>query len=574
MLKDFIYKNQNNILQCFRIFLAVNIVLYISVCLDLYKPMWAVIGAVFLQLRPEAGFVIEKALCLIIATLTGAIIGSAIVVYFIPYPLLAILSLMFFLIICSVILTGINHSNFIYGLALGNITAILVVFYSVSDQNITATGVFNIASARVTEIGLGCITACLISFLIKPQSVKNIYKKHSNQVFLATIKHLNTLTNIHTADEFSINTSTKEIIETTVALHNDSSANIYETLNDKNHYILFSNSALAMLKLIKDYSKYKDKNISEDHFIYYSDLLNSHLKTISLGTNIKDKIKDLKISLKDYSQPIIIRNIYLALIKFLIAYTNLDANKKNLKGISLPKIKNYHNPAIICTATIRTISIFIICTLLWMLSKGNAGLLVALIIMLVLSQLFAGIPKSTILVRNVLVGVFISAPIAIIIKLFLMPQVLGFVELFLVLFSLSLSIGVICLTITKFQMHGFGYCLGIIFIIQPDNHMNFDIINSISICIGLLIGGCVFYAIYNLLPNSPNILTQKLAIKALYNDLKKVGKTINTKDQFTATVAKKVLCVYKYELPNNDMSKNYVDEMHGILNKANKYLKR
>lgn len=265
-----------------------------------------------------------------------------------------------------------------------------------------------------------------------------------------------------------------------------------------------------------------------------------------------------------------IRNIYIALIKFLISYTRLDTNKNNLKNMNLPKIKNYHNLAIMCTSAIRTISVFIICTLLWILTQGSPGLLTALIIMTVLSQLFGGIPKSIILVRNVLTGVLVSAPIAILTKLYLMPQVLGFVELFLLLFCLSISLGVICLAIPKLQMYGFGYCLGIIFIIQPDNHMNFDIINSISICIGLLIGGGVFYTIYTLLPNAPNILTQKLAIKALYSDLQRVGKTIHNKDQFTTSVAKKILCVYKYELPSNSISKAYVDEMHTILENANK----
>ncbi|QLE78461.1 FUSC family protein [Francisella sp. Scap27] len=576
MLKEFIRNNQINILQCFKILLAINIVLYISICLDLYKPMWAVIGAIFLQLRPEAGFVVEKTICLIAATLIGAIIGTTIVVLFIPFPFLAILSLVFFLIICLFISAGMSHPNFTYGIALGNITAIVIVFYSASDpENITATGVFNIAAARFTEIGLGCITACLVSFLIKPQSVKSIYKKHSSRVFLATINHLSALTDLYITNNSIINTATREIIEATVTLHSDSSANMYETINAKNRYILFSNRALAMLRHIKDYSKYRDRNFTDDNYIYYSNLLNNQLKTISLDTNLRNKIKELKVNSKDHKQPIVIRNLYTALISFLIAYINLgNIKSKSLEQINLPKIKNYHNLAIVCTSTIRTISIFIICTLLWILSNGSPGLLVAIILMVILSQLFGGIPKSIILVRNVLIGVLVSAPIAVATKLFLMPQVLGFVELFLVLFSLIISIGIICLTIPRLQIYGLGYCLGIIFIIQPDNHMNFDIISSLSTCIGLLIGGCVFYTIYTLLPNAPNILTQKLAIKALYGDLQKIGKTIHNKDQFVTSVAKKVLCVYKYELPNNDMSKNYVDKMHDILNKANKYFKK
>lgn len=303
MIKDFLHKYKSELIQCFRLLLAVAIALYISLWIDLYKPMWTIIGALFLQMRPEAGFVIEKAICLMIATFIGLAIGFTIIVFFVPYPLLAILSLVIFLIICSFISAGMNHPNFTYGIALGNITAIIVVFYSVNDpQNITATGVFNVGMGRFTEIGLGAIIACLTSFLVQPHSVRNIYKKHSGQVFLATIKHLNILTNNLTTNNFDVNIATREIIETIVDLHNDSSADLYETLNKKNNYILFSNRALSMLKYIKDYSRNKENTIDKN-FINYSNTLNNHLKEISLDTDLKINIKNLRLALKDCSQP-------------------------------------------------------------------------------------------------------------------------------------------------------------------------------------------------------------------------------------------------------------------------------
>jgi membrane-anchored glycerophosphoryl diester phosphodiesterase (GDPDase) len=75
-------------------------------------------------------------------------------------------------------------------------------------------------------------------------------------------------------------------------------------------------------------------------------------------------------------------------------------------------------------------------------------------------------------------------------------------------------------------MYGLAYCFGIIFIIQPDNYMTLNITESIFLSGGFIVGGAVFYISFKLFPNAPNIITQKLAVKAIYNNLKKVKKTI------------------------------------------------
>ncbi len=118
----------------------------------------------------------------------------------------------------------------------------------------------------------------------------------------------------------------------------------------------------------------------------------------------------------------------------------------------------------------------------------------------------------------------VSVPIAILIKLTILSFATNNFALLLLLFCGSLIVGIVGLTIPKLQMYGLGYCLGFIFIIQPDNHMSFDIMQSLSVCGGLIMGGIIFYIVFRLLPNAPNILTQKLAVNSLYNDLKRLEK--------------------------------------------------
>ena len=96
---------------------------------------------------------------------------------------------------------------------------------------------------------------------------------------------------------------------------------------------------------------------------------------------------------------------------------------------------------------------------------------------------------------------------------------------------------------------------------------------SLSVCGGLIMGGIIFYIVFRLLPNAPNVLTQRLAVNSLYSDLKKVGKTILSRKEFAAIVAKKVLCVYKYEIYDNPKSQANIKKAHRLLEIANRHLK-
>ena len=510
--------NKNTFVICFRLLLSVIIVLTITLNFNLYKPMWGIIAALFLQLRPEAGFVIEKALCLVVGTFIGIIVGCLIVFIFVGQPIPSFICLVFFLCVCSLISAGINHSNLVYGIALGNITAIIVVLYCISDpQNITVSNALNFSSARLIEISIGSIAACISSFVIMPHSIKSIYNNHSKQLFKSTIQHLVTFTNTSN-NTFSINSATRDILEPAIAIHNDSSASIYENLPTKNNHVLFANKALVFLKLLKDYCRYSKAN-NDFFFQKYSTALNSCLKEI-LDGNTKQILIKIKVNLYIPNQPKVITNIYLALTKLLLAYNAINEQKNSIRELKLNRIKNYYNPVIIATATIRNTTIFLVCAALWVLSDHSIGLLLATAIMTLLSQLFVGIPNAFSFVRKILIGLLISLPIALIVKFGFIYQFDESFKHLLLFVCLGLSIGVIFISVKKLQMYGLGYCLGMVFIINPSNQMSFSIIPSISICLGLLFGGAVFYIIYKLLPNAPNIITQKIALVSLYRDYK------------------------------------------------------
>lgn len=67
--------NKENAIYTIKGCISLTMALYISMSLNLDKPMWAMISTLFLQTRPETGFIIEKALLLIAVSFIGVFVG-------------------------------------------------------------------------------------------------------------------------------------------------------------------------------------------------------------------------------------------------------------------------------------------------------------------------------------------------------------------------------------------------------------------------------------------------------------------------------------------------------------------
>lgn len=74
--------NKENAIYTIKACISLTMALYISMSLNLDKPMWAMISTLFLQTRPETGFIIEKALLLIVVSFIGVFVGFLIVTFF------------------------------------------------------------------------------------------------------------------------------------------------------------------------------------------------------------------------------------------------------------------------------------------------------------------------------------------------------------------------------------------------------------------------------------------------------------------------------------------------------------
>ncbi len=144
-------------------FLAAMAAYYIALRIGLPKPYWAIV-TVYIVSQSSAGASYSRGLYRLGGTLVGAIATVAIITTFVSES-----------IVCSAVLSGwigfclfmslLDRTPRAYGFVLAGYTASLIGFPSVGDPG----SVFDTASLRVQEIGLGVICAVTIHRFVLPK---------------------------------------------------------------------------------------------------------------------------------------------------------------------------------------------------------------------------------------------------------------------------------------------------------------------------------------------------------------------------------------------------------------------
>ncbi|UYG00701.1 FUSC family protein [Halomonas sp. GD1P12] len=147
--------------------LAMMLALYVAFMFDLERPYWALISAAFLQVRPMSGMVIEKGICQLGGTFIGAVAGIVIMALFAQARVPAIITLTLWIVLCTYV-GSLWRNNYTYGCLMAAVTAMLIVVIAGGS---TPAGIFDVAVARMTELGLGAICATLVSSLLWPSRV-------------------------------------------------------------------------------------------------------------------------------------------------------------------------------------------------------------------------------------------------------------------------------------------------------------------------------------------------------------------------------------------------------------------
>ncbi|AJI62016.1 FUSC family protein [Francisella tularensis] len=113
-----------------------------------------------------------------------------------------------------------------------------------------------------------------------------------------------------------------------------------------------------------------------------------------------------------------IKKVIKKINSLVYSYQKLLYNSNNINDTeSSYTFINYTNPAITIIAISRTILLLLCMYLVWIHVNGNSSILMMMIYPCLLSQLFTAVPNPADMVRNVVVGLFLSIPISIFITL-------------------------------------------------------------------------------------------------------------------------------------------------------------
>lgn len=161
--RDWLFSGKN--------FLAACLALYVAFALDLPRPYWAMV-TVYALAQPFSGTVRAKALYRIAGTIVGAAAAVFLVTSLSTAPELLSLATFSWIGSC-VYLSVLRRTGDSYAFLLASLTTSVIVFTDVNAPG----GVFDTALARVEEITLGILCATLVSDLVLPQHIGDVFAR-------------------------------------------------------------------------------------------------------------------------------------------------------------------------------------------------------------------------------------------------------------------------------------------------------------------------------------------------------------------------------------------------------------
>ncbi|MZI94253.1 FUSC family protein [Vibrio sp. CAIM 722] len=554
--------------------IAMALSLYIAMFFNLDRPYWAMIGAIFLQIRPESGLVIEKGLCQIVGTLVGGIFAIFVLQLFSAYPELAIGSLALWLGINSALSALVRRQNLVYAFAMAGMTACLVVLLVMIQPSKTNSAyIFAIAQARMSEIIIGVICAALVSTMIWPVRVRDALQVHARSVINQTLQYF-TLELDPAGSHDDRHQSIDGILESLTALNDDSSAVAYEGPDGPGQSraaTLLSNKTLSLLALIQIFGRLQRK-----HDELVSDNLKNLLDEMRETFNAMEKSQDYH-ECYEMAQKLRRRQIYYAnnsvaktafearihkialelsaeLIMVLKGYNSITTSKPIL--LNAIRIMSHRDPLVGLTTGVRSAIMFLVGAGLW-IGTGATAVLMIMILPVVFSVMMARLPMMilTIVMKRILVGILIALPMALFFALPLLAESSGDFEILILVLAGPYFISLLPLANRPTLPYALGMSIPFTIFVMPSTNMtrSFSIDYTVSYAMAIFVGVTILLWLFKLITGpSLNLMMNRL-MRDTYNDLIQVPHHKLGETWFNARMGDRLLRISTYE---KGMSKN------------------
>jgi uncharacterized membrane protein YccC len=145
--------------------LAALLAYYIALSVQLERPFWSVITC-YIVAQPLTGALLSKGVFRLIGTVIGASVAVLLVPNLVDAPELLVLALALWLGVCTYV-AALDRTPRSYVSLLAGYSAIIVAVPTVNATD----AIFDIATARVQEIGIGILCVSLVHALLFPRPV-------------------------------------------------------------------------------------------------------------------------------------------------------------------------------------------------------------------------------------------------------------------------------------------------------------------------------------------------------------------------------------------------------------------
>ncbi|MCG8394996.1 MAG: FUSC family protein [Pseudomonadales bacterium] len=527
--------NRQSVLFAIKGVIAMALALYVSMLLQLDRPYWALISAVFLQVRPETGLVIEKGLCQIGGTLVGGAAGLLILGWLLSFPALAIAVLTLWIGLNAGLSAWVRQANFIYGFAMAGITATLIVVLAIANPEGTSSlGIFHIANARVSEIIVGAVCATLVSNLLWPVRVSTLLKEHARTALNQTLAYLELeldKSGTHARRHQQVDT----LLQGIFALSDDSSAVVYEGSQGPGRAraaTLICHKTLSLIARIRVIGR-----LMRNHDDLMTPALRDLLDTLRQAfqrmretTSAEDAMREaqrLRQTLREArgdqaedAPPLQRRFFQVSLNLTADLILALEANRalhfSHEMQLRPQALRPYRDFQVAAAVGLRSALVFVIAAGLWVGTASPMAIML-MIMPVMFTILFARLPEPDQVLKRATLTSVLAAPVALFFTLPLLALSNGDFPLLIMILGAPLFIGLLAISDRQTLAYGLGFCTPYIILVQPGNNMDFDVArvasNGLAITCGIFIAFLMFRLITP--PSGPNLRRRLIRQTAL-----------------------------------------------------------
>ncbi|WP_137165437.1 FUSC family protein [Salinimonas lutimaris] len=548
--------------------LSMAMALFIALYFNLDKPYWAVVSAVFLQIRPEGGMVVEKTVSQISGTLIGGLYGVLVLNFLHAAPVPAMGALAVWLGLNSAMSAMVRRVNFIYFFAMACVTPVIIVLLTmVQPASVTSESIFSIAQARVTEIIVGALCAMTISMLVLPRRVKTALQTQARTSINHTLNYL-----VLELDPAGSHEARHEridaILEMLAALNDDASAVTYEGPYGPGRSraaTVISNKILSLIAVIQVFGRLQRNHphiLSEQ----LKELLEGLRKDLARIADSQDYEECYRLAQQqrrsllkkasdlDSSSPLEARLVKTAqemvaeLVLVLRAYNALFRGEQSL--LKAPQHSPYRDPLIGLATGFRTFLVFNVGAFLW-LYTGSTAAVMMMILPVIFSIMFARMPPVIVktALKRMLIGVAVAIPTAVFFALNLLAQSTGEYPVLILVLAGPYFLGLMLVANRATLPYGLGFCIPFTILVRPANDMSqsFAIDYTLSAALSIVVGVSILYWVFRLItgPGVPTL--QRRLLAATRRDLKRLIKQKAPQHWFNARMGDRLLRLASYD---------------------------